>query len=33
MELITLVILTSKAIIWMCTATIALLFTLSVMRG
>ena len=33
MELVALVILTSKAVIWICTATIVLWFTLAVLRG
>ena len=33
MELITLVVLTSKAILYMCGAVLALWFTLSILRG
>lgn len=33
MELITLVVLTSKAILWICAAVLALWLTLSLLRG
>ena len=33
MELITLVILTAKALVWVCLAAMALWFTLAVLRG
>lgn len=33
MDIIALIILTSKAILWMCAAVTALVFTLSLLRG